>query len=209
MSAQLRDYYVTFHREEYVRDRAADWRQSSGTAQSVDFNIVRFVEDTLTALLTKRKGKLQIKFFELENEQDAPAYVTIDPLTLHIDQETWDLAKLGEPFSRLVIAHEIGHIVLHGHYEKAAFSNDPKVRFKAFPQENSAEWQADTFAGYFLLPDNLVAAFNSPAEIAAACSVPLDLARKRFMEVRELMLRKRHDRDFCSVCGEVQCTEAH
>jgi hypothetical protein len=37
-----------------------------------------------------------------------------------------------------------------------AFTTDPSLNIRFVEQEHSAEWQANTFAGYFLLPDHLV-----------------------------------------------------
>jgi hypothetical protein len=209
MTAQLRDYYVAFHREEYVAGIAMHWREIDDRTSRPDFNIVSFVEDALANRLNRNKGKLHIEFFDMQSETDIPAFVTIDPLTLHIDAETWSLAKIGEPFARFVIAHEIGHIVLHGHYEKAAFSNSAALRLKAFVKENSAEWQANTFADYFLLPTSIVSAFGSPAAIVAACSVPLDLAERRFAQVREERLCRKNSGDYCPTCGQLLCFAQH
>src|SRR5690242_17906696 len=121
MTAQLRDYYVTYDREERIGSTALEWYDAGNCSTNPDFNIVNFIEQTLIRRLSKKKGKLEIRFFDMTNEQDHPAYVTIDPLTLHVDREIWQLAKIGDPFARHVLAHEVGHIVLHGQYEKAAF----------------------------------------------------------------------------------------
>jgi hypothetical protein len=129
------------------------------------------------------------------------AYVTFNPLTLHVDQEIWDLAEKGDPLSRFVIAHEIGHIVLHNHFAKA-FSIESNVRIKFLPKEYSAEWQANTFAGYFLLPTNIVAAFADSPSLAKSAGVPLRLAEDRTKAVFANRLRSfSFDGEPCTECG--------
>jgi ribosomal protein S27E len=48
-------------------------------------------------------------------------------------------------------------------------------------QEYSAEWQADTFAEYFLVPDEAAAKFSDQCLLGAMCNVTPLLARKRLI----------------------------
>jgi hypothetical protein len=209
MPGQLRDWYVTFHREEYIAELARDWRRANGGASLTEFNVVQFVEQTLVSRLSSNKGGLSIKLFDMSDEQQDPAYVTIEPLTLHVDHEIWRFGKLGDPFARHVLAHEAGHIILHGQYPKAAFSSGPEARLKAFPKENSAEWQAETFAEYLLLPTRIIGSFACPRDVARACSVPTEMAEKRFTQVREEEIRRRLSREYCPTCGQIDCLQSH
>ena len=208
MPIKLRDYPVRFRREEDIADIAIKWRRAHGSDGAPYFNIVFFVKTILCPFLERRNEKLYFDFFDAADGEDL-AYVTVEPLTLHIDREIWDLAEKGDPFPRLVVAHEVGHIVLHGHYPRAAFSNDPSVQLKAIPQGRSAEWQAIVFADHFLLPTRTVSAFETPFEIVKACSVQLELAEKRFTDVRENRLKKLYGAVICQTCGQFSCTEQH
>jgi hypothetical protein len=212
-AAQLRDYYVPLLAEETIARTAIEWRRAAGIALKPDFNIVTFFEAVLVKHLKRAKGTLKVDFFDMESGSD-PAYVTIDDpskrsidrqITLHVDKETWSMARIGEPAARVIVAHEIGHIVLHAHYERAAFSRGSEVRLKAHVQERSAEWQADTFMGYLLLPACMVRAYNSPREIAAGCSVPSDLAEDRFGTVRRQVIYRQKCPDRCPKCGDIDC----
>lgn len=179
MSAMLRDYYVEFRREDDIAETALAWRRASRNENLAYFNVVDFVVDVLQKQL--KKGPILIEFFDAEDGAD-PAYVTFNPLTLHVDRETWDLAKLGDPDARFVIAHEVGHLILHDHHAKA-FSRDPNAQIKFAEDEHSAEWQANVFAYYFLLPTHIVAAFADVGELARACGVSQRLAQERHVVV--------------------------
>lgn len=211
--SKLRDYYVPFMREEEIARAANEWRRAEGCALKPDFNVVTFFESVLTKHLKRARGALTVKFFNSEPGGD-PAYLAIDDpskpptdrqMTLNIDGEIWGEARIGEPRARVIIGHEIGHIVLHGHYERAAFSRGSEVRLRAHVQERSAEWQADTFMGYLLLPTCIVRQYNSPREIAAGCSVPLDLAEERFAAARQQIVWRQKCPDQCTKCGDIDC----
>lgn len=206
MSVLRKDYKVRFRSEEEIAETALAWRAAAWSKNLAYFNVVEFVEDCLQALYTK-KGRLIVDFFDAATEED-PAYVTFNPLTLHVDRETWYLAKLGEPDARFIVAHEVGHILLHDHHAKA-FSNDPSQKLNFVQDEESAEWQANKFASHFLLPCHIVSAFASICELAAAASVTQDRATERFNAVmwanfratKKCTQRSRCEGDACATCG--------
>jgi hypothetical protein len=194
-----RDHHVRFRCEEEIARFATEWRRAGNVANLANFDIVTFVEKILSRKYT-RKGQLQIVFFDIIQDQD-PAFVTFRPLTLHIDAEIWKLARWGDPEARFIIAHEIGHIILHDH-EAKPFSNDPSLNIAFDRSEHSAEWQANTFAGYFLLPDQIVRAFGDVDQLIASCGVPRKLAEDRLSSVAITARKsKNFDGDVCSKCG--------
>jgi hypothetical protein len=196
------DHHVVFRREESISYIALQWREAAGNSNFSYFNIVDFVLHILSKFL---KGGLQIRLFDA-GPNDKPAYVDYKPTTMHVDREIWRLAQLGEPEARYIIAHEIGHVILHDHTAKA-FSNDPREQIKFSRNEYSAEWQANTFAFYFLMPTHIVAAFDSSSELARSCGVPESLAA-----ICEPALHRRlssptiREGDLCSACGNLTIT---
>lgn len=199
MPLPLRDYQVTFTREEDIAKSAFAWRAAAGNENRADFNIVDFVEGVLAKKI-KGKGPLHLELFDMQQGGE-PAFVTFQPLTLHIDRQVWELAKMGDPECRFIVAHEVGHLILHDHHAKA-FSNDGRVNIKFATQECSAEWQANTFASYFLLPDQIVLAHSDANDLARSCSVTRQLANDR----RDAVLEARKPRPkveggFCIECG--------
>jgi IrrE N-terminal-like domain len=216
-TGMLSDYKVDYRREETIRDTASACLAAGGGPHRSNFDIVEFVETGLIEYC-KRIGRdgPRVSLFKRANKYDEPANVTFQPrIVMHVDEETWAGAKDGDEHSRLIIAHEIGHIVLHDHTAKA-FSNDPSLRIRFAEQEYSAEWQADTFARYFLVPDDAVRRFPDQSLLAAMCNVSLSLARQRLQSYfgsRALLVDAPCDRcgDFmllregsqlrCLICG--------
>lgn len=178
------DYKVAFRREETLANLALSCRQFAGSENAASFNVVKFIERDLPRILTRmKKGPLQIKFFDMQ-EGEKPAFVTYNPLALHVDREIWELADIGDPTARLILAHEIGHILLHDHHAQG-FSDDPTRQVKFAQKEERAEWQANTFASYFLVTRAVLGSYSSPLEIANCCNVPLSLAEDRVTSATE------------------------
>ena len=194
----LTDYIVSFRREETLADAALSWRRDSSNEYDSYFNIIDFV---LGVLSSKTKRPFKIEFFDAR-EGEKPAFVSFEPRILHVDREIWDLAWKGEPDARFIIAHEVGHLLLHDHFAKA-FSDDPDARIKSAEPEYSAEWQANVFALYFLLPDMIVAAYRQIDQLCSACGVTELIARQRLaLNPRLARLYTTAPSGFCSTCGE-------
>jgi Zn-dependent peptidase ImmA (M78 family) len=210
MSSQmLNDYKVEFRREETFAEVALSWRREARNENNSYFNVAAFVEDVL---LSKTKLPFKIEFFNAR-EGEKPAYVKFNPRTLWVDREIWHLAKIGEPNARYIVAHEIGHLIFH-HDDAKAFSNSAEDQIKFARPEYSAEWQAHTFAFYFLMPDLIVAAYNDAVELSAACGVTIDVARQRIaMSKRFLRQYNLQESGICPRCGGFtnntgHCTDA-
>jgi hypothetical protein len=197
------DHYVGYRAEESIARLATRLRDAHVPQTYLTFNIVNFVECTLRNF--PEWGALEIEFYDRAFKEDTPSYVTFDPLTLNVDRKLWADAKIDDGNARYVIAHEIGHIVLHDHSAKA-FSNNKADQIRFADQGQSAEWQANAFAGYFLLPDHIVERINDYERIVIMCDVPEPLALDRLLSVRRQKERAKHrarqfEGGFCSNCG--------
>ncbi len=169
------DYKVAFRSDDTVAELARRVRLGVRVDQFCQFNIVDAIE-SLEGIEFKGSGKLQIRLFD--EDEDDPAYVTFSPLTLHAHREIWQDAKLGEPKARYILAHELGHIVMHRH-NRQAFSEDPRFKLKfPLPQE-SAEAQANLFASHFLAPDHLARKCANSVELSLMFDYPGDFADSR------------------------------
>jgi len=76
-----------------------------------------------------------------------------------IREDVYDRACDGHGRDRLTIAHEIGHLFLHGP-EKISLARVEKAC--AIPPWCDPEWQANAFAGEFLAPFRFIRAFSIP-----------------------------------------------
>jgi hypothetical protein len=144
---------------------------------------------------------VQIKFFRIGDHPD-PAFVRFDPLELHIAHEIRRDAEAHDGQARLIMLHEAAHVRLHNN-GKNSFSpfgaHDEKKNIK----EWSVEWHANTWAGYFLLPDSVLALFESVEQIVEMCKVDAQTAEFRLDQFRSKQRRMRGS-DVCIDCGGVK-----
>ena len=123
------DYFVPFRSDESIAELARRVRKGFDADDLCSFNIISAIRK-LEGEEFGSSGKLAIRLFD-DDEEDL-AYVTFSPLTLNVHRELWDDAELGEPKARFILAHELGHIVMHQH-DRQAFSEDaPKANASDF-----------------------------------------------------------------------------
>jgi Zn-dependent peptidase ImmA (M78 family) len=197
------DYYVPARSEESIAQLAYRLRDAHIDRRELRFNIIEFIDRTLPRQLSLlKKGELKIELYNMDFKYDDPAFVSFNPRTLNSDRKIWADASLGEAYPKFVMAHEIGHLTLHDHLAKA-FSQDKKTKISFADKEHSAEWQANTFAGHFLLPDSILEQQSNAAFLASVCQVPDQLASERvadFLKEQSRKTRKFHG-SFCFNCG--------
>jgi hypothetical protein len=138
-----------------------------------------------------KSGRIRIVLYDARDE-DPPAFVTFDPeKTMHIDKDVWEESDYNIPWNRKVLGHEAGHLIHHAHYVQG-FSG---AKSKAWPDEESSEWQADRFGDHLLVTDRDLALYKAPNAIANHCAVELDLAFRR------LGNSFRYGGEACRECG--------
>jgi Zn-dependent peptidase ImmA (M78 family) len=198
-----RDHYVSARSEESIAHLAYRLRDAHGSRSDQRFNIIDFVEKTFPReLQLLKKDPLHLAFYDIGFKEDDPAFVSFNPRTLNSDRKIWADARDGEPNPRFVIGHEIGHVVLHDHSAKA-FSKDKADMIKFADNEQSAEWQANTFAGHFLLPDAVLEGSRDAVLLASVCQIPERLALERIsaFEAKQIRKHRKFEGGFCSSCG--------
>jgi hypothetical protein len=147
----------------------------------------------------KEKGPLNINWIDGDYDDNKPAYVTYKPLTLHVHKRVWEGDQTGWDRARRILAHEIGHLLLHDDTAKA-FSSDPAFQLKFAINEYSAEWQARTFEKHFLAPEHIVRNFKNSDELAELCNLELEFASQRINEMK-LSNKNVYIGDSCGECG--------
>lgn len=212
------NHKVEFKSEETIASIAARcWTLFPPQRRPFTFDVVGFLNqvlvakgiDTVVTTRGRRKGKLVIEFFDREFVQDDPAYVKFTPdqrnnyVTLYIDRKIWSLAENGDSYACEILAHEIGHILLHDHYANA-FSTDGNEQklFAGTSKEDFAEWQAITFAGHIMVPTYVVQKFDDANILAAATNAPDKVVNERLAAVRSTkkVLRPVYEGDMCAKC---------
>jgi hypothetical protein len=167
-----KDNKVPHLRESRIKDIADAWHSALVTDLfCFDFNVVECVREYIRL----HPGKMSIQLFDKE-PFESPAYVKYDPTILYCDREVWEEAEQNYPGARFILAHEFAHVVLHSYYVQN-FSGD--LRKSIWQKEESGEWQANTFADYFLVSDHAIMAYVTPTNISIYCNVERDVALRR------------------------------
>ena len=194
-----RDHKVSIRDREGIAKIAMSWWLLANKLGH-SFNICTFVTTVLAERL-RGKGKLKIEFYSYDDLPEK-ACVTFDPLTLHIVEQIWVDAGLGKSYARRIVAHEIGHIVLHDN-NAVAFSDEKAAQLNFVQDEESGEWQANVFADYFLVPDHVAVKLRVPDIIAGLCVVADDVADRRLREAlsAKKILHPSYAGDACSNCS--------
>ncbi len=181
------DHFVRPISEENISLVAKRCREISTATLPHDFNIVDFIENHMKEKLWR--GSFDVEFFIRRSENEDPAFVKYKPLELYVDRDVWREARYNIPLARYILAHEAGHLCLHDHFD-LSYSIDKDKQLEYASDIHSAEWQANTFAHHFLVPDDIVDALNCQDGIAISCSVPPQVALKRYNDRANLRSRK-------------------
>jgi hypothetical protein len=157
------------------------WRHALGVPDQWAPNIV----DLLESVLPKFIPDFALVVLSNHEMGDAEAYTEFDPPQIAVRASVYSGAREGDGRSRWTLAHELGHLVMHAGFAKnrLAVSNTiiaSQPRLKAF---QSAEWQADKFAAYFLAPEHVVRQFSTPEELRESCLLSARSAQICFDEV--------------------------
>jgi len=153
----------------------------------------------------KLKGRLTIEIVDDDFYEDL-AYVQFAPrLTLFVQRSVWARFREGRSEERVVIAHEIGHIMLHDN-EAKPFSRDKskEIQFKDGDDDgHSAEWQANRLTDHLLVPTSVAQALNESVAISVRCNVPEKFADERLSNVRKVKkkLNNCSSGEPCPCCG--------
>lgn len=68
---------------------------------------------------------------------------------IRLREDVYDQAASGDPFSRMTVAHEVGHLFEHEGVPRALARREAS---RSIPAYKSSEWQANAFAGALLMP---------------------------------------------------------
>ncbi|HEX4768349.1 MAG TPA: hypothetical protein VH414_18940, partial [Lichenihabitans sp.] len=120
LTLYARDCPVGFRSEDEIAGSAQRLRLTMGSGEDINLDIVQLIERCV-GLRFGPNGILSLDIF-VWSGHPYHAYVSFDPLNIHVEEETWNHAKWGDPKSRFILAHELGHAVLHDRTAKPFFS---------------------------------------------------------------------------------------
>lgn len=150
-----------------IRRAAYGIRKSLGLENSLYIDVIRLLENFIPVYVDTSFKFLIATMSELG---DAHGLTIPAENKILIREDVYNGACQGSGRDRFTIAHEFGHYFLHHDFGLARVRDHEEVKTYCKP-----EWQADAFAGEFLMPAHLV--HNMTAEeIAARCGVSLKAA---------------------------------
>ncbi|WP_145588167.1 ImmA/IrrE family metallo-endopeptidase [Yersinia rochesterensis] len=124
-----------------------------------------------------------VEFNELPNEY---AVTTPSLRQMKVRQDTYDSARRGEARARFTLAHELGHLFLHR-------NTVPQFAFSQAPSDHDyiedVEWQANEFAGWFLVSPEKFEYLKNPRTISVSFGVSMDTAVIMFEKIKRMNSR--------------------
>lgn len=198
------DFKVSRRYREDITDLAARWRAAkSEWANSNRFDVVRLLLDHVLPDLAKDGRKIELRI--VENDPEEPdAWVDFYAGEMCVQRFVWDNALAQEEHARLVVAHEVGHLILHRD-QVFAFSRGLEKKLGFLAPEESAEQQANWFAAALLLPDAVVRRLSAKDTfvVATLALVSEHLVRVRRREVDMDKRYRSYTGDQCE-CGSLE-----
>ncbi len=170
------DAYVRGLSTKEIEGRSLAWRDALGLGGRWAPDMIEVLEHRLPELFEE----FTLVVHEDEPMGDAEAYTQFTPPRIVLRESVYRAAADHHPRSRMTLAHELGHLVLHNGLAKA---REVSPRAQALKPFNSAEWQANKFAATFLMPEFVVRQFGAATDLADGCRVSLQAATIRMSEV--------------------------
>jgi ribosomal protein S27E len=181
------DRRVNFRFDWQVRDAADRTKRNYSTENRHPVNIIRCLKSS-RVLTDYGEKKLLYKVADDETmpDEDARTDFERDTIIITVKHSIDGKAFWGDGRSRMTLAHELGHAVLHSGAPK--FRSTGATGPTTFSKTNalqSAEHQAKVFASAFLIDDKFAAEMSSPEQISAEFVVSLQAATICFDRLQE------------------------
>ncbi|MBO6539572.1 MAG: ImmA/IrrE family metallo-endopeptidase [Rhizobiaceae bacterium] len=134
--------------EEEIAKKALFYRSKFGATDELCINIIEILEFQVREFVPE--FKLMIR---RDIELETTATTIFDPPRILVRETIYDAACEGDVDARRILAHELGHLLLHSHIG-SPLQRDPggyTPQFRGLTRRESTEAQADSFACHFLI----------------------------------------------------------
>jgi Zn-dependent peptidase ImmA (M78 family) len=190
-------------------DRAAQWRRADPeTADAHWFDVPAFLQGVVLPELARQGRRIDIEV--VGNDEPEQALVDVKAGKLFVREAVWHKAAKHDPRARLIIAHEIGHLVLHGD-QVHAFTKPYDYGLSYLQDYESAEYQANWFAWSLLLPDRVLLRLRRKLSVTSIATLTLTEDRVVELRLQQLELDRRYRDNFvgdeCPACGSSQVAQ--
>lgn len=201
-----RDYKVSRRDRNFIAKVAMEFWKLADKRGGSYFNICEYLQDIIA---TRFSNGLRIILCSFNDLPEKAFVIFGSTPTLYIVDAIWNDAGLGKPYARRIVAHEIGHLVLHGNEyaaiqeQEIAFSEGRLAPYKFIEPEYSCECQANTFADLFLVPDHIAVQARNAETLAFSCLITEEAAARRIDEARSArkILSPSYEGDPCDKCS--------
>ncbi|RTM01797.1 MAG: ImmA/IrrE family metallo-endopeptidase [Hyphomicrobiales bacterium] len=150
-------------------------RAKFGVADKIWVDIVDIVELELPKIINGYRFVVKP-----DKEMTTPAYTKFNPITIYVSETVYIAACEGDNRSRMTLAHELGHVLLHSNFDETKFDmHRRKQSNRRIPQAvgpNSSEYQATRFAAFLLAPKSISKKYNDPKKLAAEAGISISAA---------------------------------
>jgi Zn-dependent peptidase ImmA (M78 family) len=173
------DYIVPPRSTKKVEEIALAWRDALGAPNDWAPDMIDLLENRLPtffpsfALVVRPDHEMG----------DAEAFTEFNPPQIVVRESVYRAAARRDGRSRMTLAHELGHLVMHAGVQTNPRMTSGNQRAPTHKIYETAEWQAKKFASLFLMPTHVVRQFASADEVVAYCLVSQQAALIRFNEV--------------------------
>lgn len=165
----MNEYEATPLSRMKIRKLAQQFREVLGLGDKAYIDVIKILEYIMPILFPGFSYEI------VENDKMGTMGLTVpSKKCIFIKESVYVGAVHGAPRDRFTIMHEIAHYILHRGMDVRLAREGKKVELYRDP-----EWQADAFAGEFLMNANVVGDME-PAEIARACGVSLTAAKCQY-----------------------------
>ncbi len=159
-----------------IRDYVKQIKRVTGMGSLLYINIIPVLENVLTIFIPE----LQIEIVPEYEMLGKYAETFPSQNLIRIRQDVYKKACEGSVRDRFTIAHEIGHLLLHDDDAIALCRSDSEV---AIPKYADPEWQANVFAGEFLMNADLIKDM-SVEQVSSGCGTSMQAAEIQLKYVR-------------------------
>lgn len=169
-----------------VRDTASRTKDFYGVSKRRPVNIVACLQSGWILTDQGKKVLIYRVIDDLEmGDGDAKTEFEASRVIISVKRSVHEKALFGDGRSRMTLAHELGHGVMHSGAPKfrAAGAQGP-TSFSRTNALESAEHQAKVFASAFLVHDEQAAELESDEEISAEFGISLHAAKIAFERLR-------------------------
>lgn len=183
-----KDYHIQGHNTPQMAKIADYYKKQLGINDAEQVDIVSILEFKLVKL--HPEFRLVIKR-DKDLQDDALTDFEADQIVVR--ESVYIAAHEGDARSRMILAHELGHYLLHRDKGAALMHRTRDGAYdslKSLNSTQSTETQADMFAQHFLVSPKVAFGMkNDPLSLAEAMGVPLYVAKTSISAAKRLSMR--------------------